>query len=73
MDGISRSRRWDKEIPQGVLPMEQLVLSDKWARIMCLAQGHNTVTPVRLVPAAPLSRVKHSTTEPLGSLYIVLS
>ena len=33
MDGISRSRGWDKEIPHGVLPMEQLVLSDKWARI----------------------------------------
>ena len=32
MDGISRSRGWDKEIPQGVLPMEQLILSDKWAR-----------------------------------------
>ena len=32
MDGISRSRGWDKEIPHGVLPMEQLVLSDKWAR-----------------------------------------
>ena len=32
VDGISRSRGWDKEIPQGVLPMEQLVLSDKWAR-----------------------------------------
>ena len=45
MDGISRSRGWDKEIPHGVLPMEQLVLSDKWARIKCLAQGHNTVTP----------------------------
>ena len=35
MDGISRSRGWDKEIPHGVLPMEQLVLSDKWARISC--------------------------------------
>ena len=34
---------------------------------MCLAQGHNTVTPVRLGPAAPWSRVKHSTTEPLCS------
>ena len=34
MDGISRSRGWDKEIPYGVLPMEQLVLSDKWARIL---------------------------------------
>ena len=32
MDGISRSRGWDKEIPHAVLPMEQLVLSDKWAR-----------------------------------------
>ena len=32
MDGISRSRGWDKEIPHGVLPMEQLFLSDKWAR-----------------------------------------
>ena len=35
---------------------------------MCLAQGHNAVTPVRLEPAAPRSRVKHSTTEPLRSL-----
>ena len=34
---------------------------------MCLAQGHNTVTPVRLKPAAPRSRVKHTTTEPLWS------
>ena len=32
MDGISRSRGWDKEIPHGVLPMEQLVLRDEWAR-----------------------------------------
>ena len=29
---------------------------------MCHAQLHNTVTPVRLEPAAPRSRVKHSTT-----------
>ena len=35
---------------------------------MCLAQGHNTVTPVRLEPAASWSRVKHSTTKPLHSL-----
>ena len=35
---------------------------------MCLAQGHNTVTPVRLEPPAPWSRVKHSTTESLRSL-----
>ena len=32
VDGISRSRGWDKEIPHRVLPMEQLVLSDKWVR-----------------------------------------
>ena len=35
---------------------------------MCLAQGHNTVTLVRLEPAAPQSQIKHSTTEPLLSL-----
>ena len=35
---------------------------------MCVAQGHNTVTPVRLKPGVPQSRVKHSTTEPLCSL-----
>ena len=35
---------------------------------MCLAQGHSTVTPVRLELEAPRSRVKHSTTEPLCSL-----
>ena len=35
---------------------------------MCLAQGHITVTPVRLEPAASRSRVKHSTTEPLPPL-----
>ena len=30
------------------------------------------MTPVRLEPAAPRSRVKHSTTEPLCSLVIVV-
>ena len=30
---------------------------------MCLAQGHNTVTQVRLEPTASQSQVKHSTTE----------
>ena len=30
---------------------------------MCLAQGHNAVTPMRLEPAVPYSRVKHSTTK----------
>ena len=32
------------------------------ARINVLAQGHKAVTPVILEPAAPRSRVKHSTT-----------
>ena len=32
---------------------------------MCFAQEQNTVTQVRLEPADPRSRVKHSTTEPL--------
>ena len=35
---------------------------------MCLAQGHNAVTSVRLEPTAPLSRDEHSTTEPLHSV-----
>ena len=30
---------------------------------MCLAQGHNAVTPVRLQPTTPPSSVKHYTTE----------
>ena len=33
-----------------------------------LLKDHNAVTPVMLEPAAPQSRVKHSTTEPLRSL-----
>ena len=32
-----------------------------------LLKDHNAVIPVRLEPAALRSRVKHSTTEPLGS------
>ena len=40
--------------------------------LMCLAQGHNPVTPVRLEPAAPRSRVKYSTTEPLRSPVICI-
>ena len=39
------------------------------ARTNVLAQGHIAVTSVRLEPAAPLSPVKHSTTEPLRSLF----
>ena len=36
---------------------------------MCLAQGHNIVTPMRPEPAAPRSRFEYSTctTEPLCS------
>ena len=37
--------------------------------LMCLAQGHNAVTPMRLGAAAFRSRVKHSTTEPPRSLF----
>ena len=37
--------------------------------LMCLAQGHNAVMPVRLEPATPRSQVKHSRTEPLSSLW----
>ena len=40
---------------------------------MCLAQYHNTETPVRLEPAASLSQVKHSTTEPLHSIGLSLN
>ena len=34
-----------------------------------LLKDHNAVTTVRLEPVALRSRVKHSTTEPLGSLF----
>ena len=36
---------------------------------MCLARGHNAVTPVRLESAALRSQVKHSITEQLRSPY----
>ena len=36
---------------------------------MCLAQGHNTVMPMRFEPEAPRSRVEHFTTELLRSIY----
>ena len=32
-------------------------------RIMCLAQGHREVPPVRREPPTPISRVQHSTAE----------
>ena len=34
---------------------------------MCLAEGYNAVTLVRLKPAIPWSGVKYSTTEPPSS------
>ena len=39
---------------------------------MCLAQGPQRTDPVRLEPMASLSRVMHSTTEPLRSLIAIL-
>ena len=39
---------------------------------MCVPQGHNTVMPVRLEHANPLSQVKHSTSDPLHSLKILV-
>ena len=44
-----------------------LGLTSTKQRIKCLAQGHNAVSLVRLKPATPRSRVKHSTTEPPAS------
>ena len=44
--------------------LEQLLGWDKCV----LLKDHNAVTPVRLEPATPRSRVKHSTTKPLRSL-----
>ena len=58
MDGISRSRGWDKEFPHCVLPMEQLVLSDKWARILgprdsLLGKGKNWQSFTRTYSRVP--------------------
>ena len=50
-----------------VLKFYNLEASTKLA-LMCLAQGHNAVTLASLEFAAPRSRIKHSTTEPLRSL-----
>ena len=58
MDGISRSRGWDKEIPHDVLPMEQLVLSDKWARtsrsMICGERRSNSKLIPRALPRLQL-------------------
>ena len=37
---------------------------------MCLAQGRNAATQVRLEPVTPQSRDKHSITEPFGSPFL---
>ena len=53
------------QICRDVFPWVEAVLSKDR---LCLAQGHNTVTPERLEAGAPRSRVKHPTTVPLCSL-----
>ena len=45
-------------LPKNSVPFEGLYSSK--LGLMCLVQGHKAVTPVRLEPAAPRSRVKHS-------------
>ena len=49
-----------------------LGLTSTKQRIKCLAQGYNAVAPVRLKPTTPLSRVKHSTTEPPRSIWFII-
>ena len=58
----------DAQVTKSLIETGLPGLNQHLARINVLAQGHNAVTPVRLEPAAPLSRVKHSTIEPLRSL-----
>ena len=59
MDGIGRSRGRDKEIQHSILPMEQLVLSDKWGEI-----------PFRNSP--PQRSVLQGFEDCFGSIYIVV-
>ena len=47
--------------------VEPVLSYDKWV----LLKDYNAATLVRLEPAAPRSRVKHSTTEPLRSLVCI--
>ena len=49
--------------------LNQYLSLDKciYAPLLTLLKDHNAVTLVKLEPEAPLSRVKHSTTEPLRS------
>ena len=46
-------------MPYGSSWIEQVLLKQG---LMCLAQGHNTVMPVRLKPATPGTPDKHSNT-----------
>ena len=39
--------------------------------LICLAQGHNAVSPVRLEPTTPGSRDKHFSTEQLRSFFML--
>ena len=53
------------------LPGLDQYYASKVLRLMCLAQRHNAVTPVRLEPTTPWSRVKIFTTQPLLSQHFV--
>ena len=53
-------------VPRGCLQFVIVVFPDH-THLLFLLKDHNSVTPVRLEPAAPRSRGKHSTTEPLLS------
>ena len=46
-------------------PHEKFRICSSKQGLMCLAQGHNAVTPIRLEPTALRSQVKRSNTEPL--------
>ena len=60
---------WVCHFPIGILgQVWYLIVSfPDLCNLTYFAQGHNTVILVNLEPAAPLSQVKHSTTEPLPS------
>ena len=61
---------WATVLPNLSVKQGQVVLgwtSTKLKKCIWL-KDHNTMTPLRLEPAAPRSPVKHSTTEPLRPL-----
>ena len=59
----------NKNVSPGVLKASYFTCVGLFDLILCdkcfLLKDHNVVTPVRLEPAAPRSRIKYSTTEPL--------